>query len=152
MDQTIIGTIRPEYLEAVEAARLTARLNLWLIPLHLLAPLLVLVPILRRWHLAVITGLTLIAAVATWFAYYGWSETSWRTIEALAVTDAERADAASDTNAVFEPIFLGTPFAVFYSAIWCGVAYALRAKPMGEARRQPMMGGERSDYGQGAGE
>ncbi len=120
MDQTIVGTIRPEYLEAVEAARL----NLWLIPLLLAAPLLVLVPVLRRWHWAVITGLTLIAAVATWFSYYGWSDTSWRTIEALAVTDAERAEAASDTDAVFEPIFLGTPFAVFYSAIWCGIAYA----------------------------
>jgi hypothetical protein len=99
MDQTIIGTIRPEYLEAVEAARL----NLWLIPL------------------------LLIAAVATWFSYYGWSETSRRTIEALAVTDAERVEAASDTDAVFEPIFLGTPFAVFYSAIWCGIAYARRS-------------------------
>ncbi len=123
MDQTIIGTIRPEYLEAVEAAHL----NLWLIPLLLAAPLLVLVPVLRRWHWAVITGLTLIAAVATWFSYYGWSETSRRTIEALAVTDAERAEAASDTDAVFEPIFLGTPFAVFYSAIWCGIAYARRS-------------------------
>ena len=127
MDQTLIGTIRPEYLEAVEAARLTARLNLWLIPLLLAAPLLVLVPVLRRWHWGAIFGIMLIAVVATWFSYYGWSETSWRTIEALAVTDAEMAEAASDTDAVFEPIFLGTPFALFYSAIWCGIAYALRA-------------------------
>jgi len=122
----MIGTIRPEYLEAVEAARLTARLNLWLIPLLLAAPLFVLVPVLRRWHWAAITGLALIAAIATWISYYGWSETSWRTIEAFAVTDAERAEAASDTDAVFEPILLGTPFAVFYSAIWCGIACALR--------------------------
>jgi hypothetical protein len=127
MDQTILATIRPEYLEAVEAARLTARLNLWLIPLLLAAPLLVLIPMLRRWHWAVITGLAMIAVVATWISYYGWSDTSWRTIEALAVTDAEKAEAASDTDAVFEPIFLGTLFAVFYSAIWCGIAYALRA-------------------------
>ena len=126
MDQTTIGTIRPEYLEAVEAARLTARVNPWLIPLLLAAPFLVLVPVLRRWHWAVITGLTLIAAVATWFSYYGWSETSWRTLEALAVTDAEMAEAASDTDAVFEPMFLGTPFAVFYSSSWCGIAYVLR--------------------------
>lgn len=127
MDQTIIGIIRPEYLEAVEAARLTARLNLWLIPLLLAAPLLVLVPVRRRWHWAAITGLALIAVVATWISYYGWSDTSWRTIEALAVTDAEKAEAVSDTDAVFEPIFLGTLFAVFYSAIWCGLSYALRA-------------------------
>jgi hypothetical protein len=93
----------------------------------LAAPLLLVVPVQRRWHWAVIVGLTLIAAVATWISYYGWSETSWRTIEALAVTDAEMAEAASDTDAVFEPIFLGTPFAVFYSGIWCGIAYALRA-------------------------
>jgi len=123
----MIETIRPEYLEAVEAARLTARLNPWLILLLLAAPLMVLVPVQRRWHWAVIAGLALIAAIATWFSYYGWSESSWRTIEALAVTDAERAEAASDTDAVFEPIFLGTPFAVFYSVIWCGIAYALRA-------------------------
>ena len=127
MDQMLIGIIRPEYLEAVEAARLTARLNLWLIPLLLAAPLLVLIPMLRRWHWAVVTGLAMIAIVATWISYYGWSDTSWRTIEALAVTDAEKAEAASDTDAVFEPIFLGTPFAVFYPAIWCGIAFAFRA-------------------------
>jgi hypothetical protein len=69
----------------------------------------------------------MIAVVATWLSYYGWSDTSWRAIEALAVTDAEKAEAASDTDAVFEPILLGTLFAVFYSAIWCGIAYALRA-------------------------
>ena len=83
MDQTIIGTIRPDYVEAVEATRM----NRWL------------VPGLRRWHWAVIAGLT------TWFSSYGWCETSWRTVEALAVTDAETAEAASDTDAVFEPIF-----------------------------------------------
>ena len=127
MDHTFIGTIRPEYIEAVEAARFTARLNLWLIPLLLAAPLLVLVPVLRRWHWAAIIGFVLVTVVATWISYYRWSDTSWRTIEALAVTDAERADAASDTDAVFEPIFLGTPFAGFYSAIWCGIAFALRA-------------------------
>jgi glucan phosphoethanolaminetransferase (alkaline phosphatase superfamily) len=127
MDQTIVGTIRPEYLEAVEAARFTARLNLWLLPLLLAAPLLVLVPLLRRWHWSVSAGLTLIAVVATWYFYYRWSDTSWRTIEALAVTDAELEEAASDTDAVFEPIFLGTLFAVFYPAIWCGIASALRS-------------------------
>lgn len=127
MDQTFIGTIRPEYLEAVEAARFAARLNLWLIPLLLAAPLLVLVPLLRRCHWTAIGGLVLVTVVATWFSYYGWSETSWRTIEALAVTDAEMAETASDTDAVFEPIFLGTPFAIFYSAIWCGIAFLLRA-------------------------
>ena len=123
----MIETIRPEYLEAVEAARVTARVNLWLIPLLLAAPLLVLVRVLRRWHWAVISGLVLTTVLATWFSYYGWSDTSWITIEALAVTDAEMAEAASDTDAVFEPFFLGTPFAVFYSAIWCGIAFALRA-------------------------
>lgn len=126
MDDTFIGTIRPEYLEAVEAARFTARLNLWLIPLLLAAPLLVLVPVMRRWHWAAIIGLALISVVATWITYYGWSDTSWRTIEALAETDAEMAEAASDTDAVFEPIFLGTPFSVFYTAIWCGIAFAFR--------------------------
>lgn len=127
MDLTCLATIRPEYLEAVEAARFTARFNLWLIPLLIAAPLLVLVPVLRRWHWAVIAGLALAALVATWISYYGWSDTSWRTIEALAVTDAELSEAASDTDAVFEPIFLGTPFALFYSATWCGFAFALRA-------------------------
>ncbi|QTN30775.1 hypothetical protein HZ994_11975 [Akkermansiaceae bacterium] len=130
MDQTIIGAIRPEYLEAVEAARITARLNLWLIPLLLAAPLLVLVPALRRWHWSVIAGMTLVAVVATWFFYYLWCDTSWRTIEALAVTAAELEEAASDTDAVFEPIFLGTLFALFYSAIWCGIACALRSFKM----------------------
>lgn len=85
-----------------------------------------LLPILRRWHWGVITGLALIAVVATWFLYYGWCETSWRTIEALAVTDAEKALPASDTDAVFEPVFLGTLFAVFYPALWSGIAFALR--------------------------
>ena len=33
----MLATLRPEYLEAVEAARLTARLNLWLIPLLIAA-------------------------------------------------------------------------------------------------------------------
>ncbi len=127
MDQTILATIRPEYLEAVEAARLTARFNLWLIPLLIAAPSLVLIPILRRWHWAAIAGLAMVAVVATWISYYRWSDTSWRTIEALAVTDAEMAEAASDTVAVFEPIFLGTFFALFYPALWCGFAYALRA-------------------------
>ena len=129
MDQAMIGTIRPEYLESVEAARLTARLKPWLILLLLRAPLLVLVPVIRRWHWGVIAGITLIAAAATWFS--SWSETSWRALEALAVTDAERAEAASDTDAVFEPIFIGAPFAVVYSAIWCGIAYAFRALTTG---------------------
>lgn len=127
MNQTMMETIRPEYLEAVEAARFTARWNLWLIPLLLAAPLVVTVPLLRRWPWAVTVGLALFAVVATWFSYYGWSETSWRTLESLAVTDAEKADAASDTDAVFEPIFLGTWFALLYSVMWCGIAYALRA-------------------------
>ena len=128
MDQTLLGTIRPEYLEAVEAARLTARLNVWLIPLLLAAPLLFLVPLRRRWHWAAITGLAMIAVVATWISYYGWSDTSWRTIEALAVTDAEMAEAASDTDAVFEPIFFGTLFAVVYPLVW--LLISLTAPPL----------------------
>lgn len=68
---------------------------------------------LRLGHWAVVTGLVLTAVVATWVAHYGWSETSWRAIEALAVTEAERVEAASDKDAVLEPIPLGVPFAAF---------------------------------------
>ncbi len=70
----------------------------------------------------------MIAVVATWISYYGWSDTSWRTIEALAVTDAEMAEAASDTDAVFEPIFFGTLFAVVYPLVW--LLISLTAPPL----------------------
>jgi hypothetical protein len=48
--QTTLQSLRPEYLKAVAAARW----NLWLIPFFLSAPLLLLVPLLWRWHRAVI--------------------------------------------------------------------------------------------------
>jgi hypothetical protein len=125
------------YVEAVEAASFTARLNVWLVPLLLIAPLLLFVPMLRRWHWSAIGGLMLVTFVTTWFCYYRWSDTSWRTIEALAVTEDELALAASDTDAVFEPIFLGTGFALFYPAIWCGIAYMLRKLPKRFRRPTP---------------
>lgn len=123
MDQTTIETFRPEYLEAVAAARV----NLWLIPLFLAAPFLMLVAVLRRWHWGVITGLTLIAAIATWISLCGYSETIWRTMAAHAETAAEIQELTSDTVRVLGPFLIGIPFAVFYSAIWCGISFAFRA-------------------------
>ena len=110
----MIAALRPEYLEAVSAARV----NLWLLPLFFAAPLLVLVPVLRRWHWAVITGLTLIAAIATWISFFGWSETIWKTMEAHAETAAEIQEVASDTDRVFGPFLLGIPIAVVYCLAW----------------------------------
>ena len=122
MDQTTVETLRPEYLEAVAAARL----NLWLIPLLLAAPLLVLMAVLRRWHWAAITGLTLMAAIVTWMSLFGYSETIWKTMEAHAETPAEIKEVTSDTGRALGPFLLGIPFAVFYSALWCGIAFTLR--------------------------
>ena len=115
-------TFRPEYLEAVAASRW----NVWLIPLFLSAPLLLLVAVLRRWHWAVITGLALVGAVATWFSVFAYSETIWKTMEANAQTAAEMEDVASDTARVFGPFLLGIPFAVFYTLIWLGISLVIR--------------------------
>lgn len=118
-----MDTFRPEYLEAVAASRW----NLWLIPLFLSVPLLLLVPVLRRWHWAVIGGLALAGAVATWFSLFAYSETIWKTMEAHAQTNAEIDDVTSDTGRVFGPFLLGIPFALFYAATWWGISLAIRA-------------------------
>jgi hypothetical protein len=118
-----MDTLRPEYLEAVAASRW----NLWLFPLFLAAPLLLLAPVLRRWHGAVLVGLALAGAVATWFSVYGYSETIWRTMEANAKTSAEIDEVTSDTGRVFGPFLLGIPFALFYGVIWWGFLVAARA-------------------------
>jgi hypothetical protein len=123
MYHTMIETIRPEYLEAVSASRV----NLWLLPLFLAAPLLILAPVLRRWHWALVAGLALIAAAATWVSIFGYSETIWKTMEAHARTAAEMEEVASDTGRVFGPFFVGIPAAVFYVGVWCGIAFACRA-------------------------
>jgi len=118
-----MDTFRPEYLEAVSAARW----NLWLVPLFLAAPLLLLVPVLRRWHWAFIAGLALVGVVATWFSIFAYSETIWKTMEAHAATAAEIDEVTSDTGRVFGPFLLGTPVAVFYSALWVGLWFLARA-------------------------
>jgi hypothetical protein len=118
-----MDTLRPEYLEAVAAARW----NLWLIPLFLSGPLLLLVPVIRRWHWAVIVGLLLAAAVATWFSVFAYSETIWKTMEANAKTAAEINDVTSDTGRVLGPFLLGIPFALFYSAAWWAISLGVRA-------------------------
>lgn len=116
-------TIRPEFLEAVAAARF----NLWLVPLFLSAPALLLVPVLRRWPWPVIAGLSVIAIIATWISFFCHSETIWRTMGALAETAAETDEYYSDTDRVFGPFLIGTPFALFYSGLWCGISFASRA-------------------------
>ena len=118
-----MDTLRPEYLEAVSAARW----NLWLIPLFLSAPLLLMMPVLRRWHWAVIVSLALVGVVATWLSLFAYSETIWRTMETHAETAAEIDEVTSDTARVMGPFLLGIPLAVFYSAIWCGLWLAFRA-------------------------
>ena len=118
-----MDTFRPEYLEAVAAARW----NLWLIPLLLCAPLLLLVPVLRRWHWAAITGLAVIGTIATWISVFGYSETIWKTMEAHAQTGAEIEDVTSDTGRVLGPFLVGIPFALFYTAAWLGTSLAIRA-------------------------
>ena len=118
-----MNTFRPECLEVVAAARW----NLWLIPLFLSAPLLLVVPVLRRWHWAVIAGLALVGAVATWSSVFGYSETIWKTMESNAKTAAEIEDVTSDTGRVLGPFLLGIPFALFYVAAWWGISVAIRA-------------------------
>lgn len=118
-----MDTLRPEYLEAVTASRW----NLWLIPLFLSTPLLLLVPVVRRWHWAVLVGLFVAGAVATWFSLYAHSETIWRTMEANAETAAEMKEVASDTGRSFGPFLVGIPFAVLYGAVWWGFLVAVRA-------------------------
>lgn len=119
----MIDTIRPEFQQAVEASRV----NLWLVPLFFSAPLIVLAPVLRRWHWVAISALTLIAGIATWVSFFAYSETIWRTMEAHAETTAELEEVASDTGRVFGPFLLGTPFALIYAVLWLGTAFVLRA-------------------------
>lgn len=122
MEPTTFEGIRPEFLEAVASARF----NLWLAPLFLAAPLLLLVSVLRRWHWAVIGGVTLLAAFATWISYFGYSETIWKTMEAHAETSAEIDEVTSDTDRVFGPFFLGIPIAVVYCTAWWAMAFGIR--------------------------
>ena len=123
MSQIAIETIRPEYRDAVEAARS----NFWLIPVFLAAPILIFTAVLRRWHWVFIVGVILFAAFVTWVFLFFYSETLWETMEAHAETDAEIEDVASDTGRVLGPFLLGMPLAVFYSAGWCVIAFVLRA-------------------------
>ena len=135
MDPSTLNTFRPEYLDAVAAARW----NLWLIPVFLSAPFFLLRPVLRRWHWAIIIGLALASAVATWFSLFAYSETIWKTMETHARTNAEMKDVASDTGRVFGPFLLGIPFALFYSAVWVGLSLAVRAIAKRFRRAQPLV-------------
>lgn len=116
-----MDTLRPEYVEAVAAARW----NLWLIPLFLAAPAILVLPIYRRWHWGVILCLAFVAALATWVSLFGYSETIWRTMEVHAESSAEIEDVTSDTGRVFGPFFLGIPFALFYTTVWWAVSFAI---------------------------
>ena len=122
MDQIMIEIIRPEYNEAVEASRS----NFWLILVILAAPFLIFTPVLRRWHWVLIVGVVLFAAFVTWVSVFFYSETIWETMEAHAKTAAEIEDVASDTGRVLGPFLLGIPLAVFYSVVWCAIAFVLR--------------------------
>lgn len=135
----LMNTFRPEYLEAVAAARW----NLWLLPLFLSTPLLLLLPVLRRRHWAVIAVLAVAGAVATWFSLFAYSETIWKTMEANAQTAAEIEDVTSDTGRVLGPFLLGIPFAFFYAAAWWGIAVAVRAVAK-RFRRPPPLAAEAS--------
>lgn len=114
--------IRPEWLEAVAASRW----NLWLIPSFMTAPLLVLVPFLRRWYWIVIIPSVIVAVIATWISLFCYSETIWETKEANAQTSAEIDEVTSDTGRVFGPFLRGVPFAVIYTTIWLGISLATR--------------------------
>ena len=123
MSLIAIETIRPEYRDAVEAARS----NFWLIPVFLASPILIFTAVLRRWHWVFIVAVVLFAAFVTWVFLFFYSETLWETMEAHAETDAEIKDVASDTGRVLGPFLLGMPLAVFYSGGWCVIAFVLRA-------------------------
>ncbi|HOY59211.1 MAG TPA: hypothetical protein PK640_13890 [Verrucomicrobiota bacterium] len=134
MDPPNLTTFRPEYLDAVAAARW----NLWLIPVLLSAPLLLLLPVLKRWHWALITGLAFVCAIATWFSLFAYSETIWKTMEANAQTAAEIREVTADTGRVFGPFLLGIPFALFYAAVWAGISLAVRAAVTRFRRIRPL--------------
>jgi hypothetical protein len=131
-----LNGIRPEWLEAVAASRW----NLWLIPSFMTAPLLALIPFLRRWYWIVIIPSVVVAVIATWISLFCYSETIWETMEANAQTSAEWDEVTSDTGRVFGPFLCGVPFAVIYTTIWLGVSLATRWLMIRVSGQKPRQG------------
>lgn len=106
--------LRPEYLDAVEAARW----NGWLIPLFVAAPITIAICFVKRLHPGWLVGAALAAMFATWVSLILYSEHIWETMGAHAVTDAEWDQVTADTGRLFGPILVGIPFSVVYTLVW----------------------------------
>ena len=144
MDPASFNGLRPEWLEAVAAARW----NLFLLPLFGLAPCLLIPAVTRRWHAAVVIGLVFVTMIGTWFAGFGYSETIWNTMVDRAETDAEIDEAMSDTGRVFGPFLIGVPFSFLYTMGWLGLSFGWlafrdrRRGPAGQSGPRPAETGE----------
>ncbi len=109
--------IRPEYLEAVSAARW----NGWLGPLFASAPTILAICIIKRWHCAWLVAAVPIAMFITWVSLILYADHIWEAMRAHAVTKAEWREVTSDTGRLYGPILVGIPFAVLYTLVWLPV-------------------------------
>lgn len=102
---------RPEYLAALAAARW----NLWLVPMFL-APPAILLFCFYPWRTCLTTFCATAAAMcATWICFSLYVEHYWETKSQLAQTDVEIKDATADTGRLFGPVLVGVPFAICYT-------------------------------------
>lgn len=108
--------MRPEYLEALEAARW----NWWWLA-TLVLPALLICASSRKWWWAIIGFL--VAVPLCWILFALAVEHFWEVKFRLAETEVERRDATADTARLFGPILIGTPFAVLYCTGWVIVSH-----------------------------
>ena len=74
--------LRPEYLNAVEAARS----NGWLVPLFVVAPITIIICFVKRLHPGWLVAAALAAMFVTWVSLFLYSEHIWETMEAHAAS------------------------------------------------------------------
>lgn len=110
-----------EYLAALDAARW----NLWLVPMFLAPPAILLLAF-YPWKTCLTTFCATAAAMCVaWICFCLYVEHYWETKSLLAQTDAEMHDATADTGRLFGPVLVGVPFAVGYTLLCLYVLAAI---------------------------
>lgn len=103
--------MRPEYLDALDAARW----NYWFLVMLVVPPLLI-----CAGRLAGKSGCIVFVAafVVCWHCFGMWVGYYWDVKLQMAVTPAELHDSTADTAALYGPALVGTPFALIYCTAW----------------------------------
>jgi hypothetical protein len=107
--------VRPEYLQALEAARW----NHWFL-LMLVVPAILLCFATRSWTLGFVA--LPVACVLCWLFFFLAVEYYWDVKDRMALTPKEMEDATGDTARLYGPVLVEFPFAVIYCSLWWVVA------------------------------